>query len=147
MFYRRRFIAVVVSAMIIIVSVNAFKKTVQVFKTDRSQQQRSEEPQNINKTNIVNPYEVIDYNKLTNYVHDLEKMHPELIKTFSIGKSVEGRELYAVSLGNGDKKSFSRAPSTVVNTLQQIFCYILQTNMRLAMRKIKLLTGIHIGIF
>ena len=58
------------------------------------------------KQYTVNPYVAYSYENMMDDAKDLEKMYPELVKTSSIGKSVEGRELLLVEFGKGDKKVF-----------------------------------------
>lgn len=55
---------------------------------------------------IVNPYLVYSYEYMLNDASRLAKMYPDLIKTSSIGKSVEGRDLLLIEFGRGDNKIF-----------------------------------------
>lgn len=52
---------------------------------------------------IVDPYTTYSYEILIEDLRQLEERYPELISAFSIGRSVEGRELCAFSLGRGSK--------------------------------------------
>lgn len=54
----------------------------------------------------VNPYQVYSYEDMLADAEELRLMYPELIKTSSIGKSVENRDLLLIELGRGDKKIF-----------------------------------------
>ncbi len=54
----------------------------------------------------VNPYQVYSYEDMLADAEELQRMYPELIKTSSIGKSVEERDLLLIELGRGDKKVF-----------------------------------------
>lgn len=55
---------------------------------------------------VVNPYLEYSYETMMNDVEKLKNMYPELIKTSSIGKSVEGRDLLMVEFGRGSEKIF-----------------------------------------
>lgn len=55
---------------------------------------------------IVNPYVVYSYEYMLNDASRLEKMYPDLVKTSSIGKSVEGRQLLLIEFGRGKNKIF-----------------------------------------
>ena len=54
----------------------------------------------------VYPYQAYSHEFVVNDANKLSKMYPELIKTGSIGKSVEGRDLVMIEFGKGDKKIF-----------------------------------------
>lgn len=54
----------------------------------------------------VYPYQAYSYEFMISDAKRLEKMYPEIIKTDSIGQSVEGRELLLIEFGKGDKKIF-----------------------------------------
>lgn len=54
----------------------------------------------------VYPYQAYSHEFVVNDAKKLSKMYPELIKTGSIGKSVEGRDLVLIEFGKGDKKIF-----------------------------------------
>lgn len=53
---------------------------------------------------IVNPHTAYSYEAMIEDAEMLSKRYPDLIKTKSIGKSVEGRDLRLIALGNGEKK-------------------------------------------
>ncbi len=53
---------------------------------------------------IVDPYNTINYEQLKLLISKLESAYPELIKSFSIGTSVEGRSIPAFYLGKGDMR-------------------------------------------
>ncbi len=53
---------------------------------------------------IVDPYSVISYELLKLYIGKLEATYPELISSFTIGESAEGRAIPAFSLGRGEMK-------------------------------------------
>ncbi len=55
---------------------------------------------------VVNPYQEYGYENMLSDVEKLKNMYPDLIKTSSIGKSVEGRDLLLLKFGRGDKKIF-----------------------------------------
>ena len=55
---------------------------------------------------VVNPYVEYSYNMMLNDAQALAKMYPDLIKTSSIGRSVENRELLLIEFGRGDTKVF-----------------------------------------
>jgi murein tripeptide amidase MpaA len=50
---------------------------------------------------VVKPKQVYTYEEMQRDMNILQKMYPNLIKTQTIGKSVDGRNLYAVKLGTG----------------------------------------------
>ena len=50
---------------------------------------------------VVDPYRNADSETVAQYIKKLEEMHPDLISSFSIGKSVEGRDIMGVRLGRG----------------------------------------------
>jgi murein tripeptide amidase MpaA len=50
---------------------------------------------------IVNPRQVYTYEEMKRDIGKLQEMYPGLIQTTTIGKSVDGRNLYAVKLGTG----------------------------------------------
>lgn len=52
----------------------------------------------------VNPYEVYSYETMRSDVAELQKMYPQLISSYSIGTSAEGRELTAFNFGRGERK-------------------------------------------
>ncbi|MFG6114127.1 M14 family zinc carboxypeptidase [Halobacillus sp. MO56] len=53
---------------------------------------------------IVNPKTIYSYNQMVKDITKLRNAYPGVIRTDVIGKSVEGRNLYLVKVGNGDKK-------------------------------------------
>ncbi len=55
---------------------------------------------------VVYPYQKYSYETMLEDVKKLQRMYPELIKTSSIGKSVEGRDLLLIEFGKGDEKVF-----------------------------------------
>lgn len=57
-------------------------------------------------TNIVNPMQVYSYNKMVRDIQELYKAYPDLISYKVIGKSEYGRNIYAVSIGNGKPTAF-----------------------------------------
>ena len=59
----------------------------------------------INAT-IVNPRQNYTYEQMERDIAALKKQYPDLIQTQVIGKSVDGRNLYAVKLGKGSKEIF-----------------------------------------
>jgi SH3-like domain-containing protein len=52
-------------------------------------------------SDVVNPRQVYSYYQMELDIRSLEAMYPELIKSSVIGKSVDGRNIYAVRLGFG----------------------------------------------
>ncbi len=52
---------------------------------------------------IVYPYEWTyhDYLEVTHYLYDLEGAYPEIVDVYSIGQSVQGRELWCIEFGEG----------------------------------------------
>jgi len=57
-------------------------------------------------SHVVNPFQEYSYEEMMNDAKDLQEMYPDLIRFHSIGKSVEGRELLLIELGNGARKVF-----------------------------------------
>ena len=55
---------------------------------------------------IVNPKQTYTYERMVADINSLKKQYPYLITTEVIGKSVDGRDLYAVKVGNGSKEIF-----------------------------------------
>ncbi|SEP83150.1 Zinc carboxypeptidase [Virgibacillus subterraneus] len=53
---------------------------------------------------IVNPKTVYSYNQMVSDITKLKNAYPGIIRTNVIGKSVEGRDIPLVKVGNGDKK-------------------------------------------
>lgn len=56
--------------------------------------------------NIVNPYKTYTYEHMQADIQKLTKTYPKLISSKIIGKSVDGRNIYAIKLGNGKKEIF-----------------------------------------
>jgi SH3-like domain-containing protein len=52
-------------------------------------------------SDIVNPRQVYSYYEMEIDIQSLEVMYPDLIQSTVIGKSVDGRNIYAVKLGSG----------------------------------------------
>lgn len=55
---------------------------------------------------VVYPYQAYSYETMLVDAEKLKNMYPDLIKTSSIGKSVENRDLLLIEFGRGDKKVF-----------------------------------------
>ena len=55
---------------------------------------------------VINPYQVYSYETMLNNAKQLQHMYPDIIKTSSIGKSVEGRDLLLIEFGRGANKIF-----------------------------------------
>ena len=53
---------------------------------------------------VVNPYVTYSYEQMNADVNLLQKMYPDLISAYSIGKTTEGRDITAFTLGKGDRK-------------------------------------------
>jgi subtilisin family serine protease/murein tripeptide amidase MpaA len=51
------------------------------------------------------------YVQMQKDISDLEKMYPDLIQKSVIGKSLDGRDIYAIKLGNGKNEVFVNASS------------------------------------
>ena len=51
---------------------------------------------------VVDPYRNTDSDIIAGYIKKLEEIHPDLISSFSIGKSAEGRDIMGIRLGRGD---------------------------------------------
>lgn len=54
---------------------------------------------------IVDPRVTYSYDRMLEDISFLEHTYPELISSFSIGKSVEGRDITAFTLGKGEKRA------------------------------------------
>ncbi|NLP52719.1 M14 family metallocarboxypeptidase [Bacillus sp. RO1] len=50
---------------------------------------------------LVNPRQNYSYEQMVSDLHSLKVMYPDLIQLITIGKSVDGRDIYAVRLGKG----------------------------------------------
>jgi peptidoglycan hydrolase-like protein with peptidoglycan-binding domain len=55
---------------------------------------------------IVNGKQIYSYNEMKRDINRLAFLYPDLIETKIIGKSVDGRNIYAVKLGFGEKEIF-----------------------------------------
>ena len=55
-------------------------------------------------TDIVNPYQTYTYEQMQKDIYKLQNTYPDLIKVENIGRSVDGRNIYAVKLGKGNVK-------------------------------------------
>lgn len=55
---------------------------------------------------VVDPYHAYSYDEMTEDAQALQTMYPDLIRTRSIGESVEGRPLLLLELGNGKRRVF-----------------------------------------
>ena len=55
---------------------------------------------------VVNPLQEYSYETMLSDTKKLENMYPELIKTSSVGKSVEGRDLLLIKFGRGKNRIF-----------------------------------------
>jgi g-D-glutamyl-meso-diaminopimelate peptidase len=58
----------------------------------------------INKNGVVNPKQTYTYERMQKDIKRLEAFYPQLIQSKIIGRSVEGRNIYAVKLGRGMKE-------------------------------------------
>lgn len=54
----------------------------------------------------VDPYHEYSYENILEDAEELQEMYPELIRLKSIGKTVEGRDITLIELGNGSRKVF-----------------------------------------
>ncbi len=73
----------------------------------------------------------LKHEQLVRKLHELKKRYPEFIKLEKVGQSVEGRELYLVTLGNGPRSVLMWSQMhgnepTATNALLDIFNYLLQ---------------------
>lgn len=55
---------------------------------------------------VVNPYQAYSYETMLANTEELKRIYPDLIRTSSIGTSVEGRDLLLIEFGKGDTKIF-----------------------------------------
>src|SRR5699024_7643956 len=55
---------------------------------------------------FVNPMKTYTYDHMVKDIKDLQKAYPDLITYHVVGKSEYGRDIYAVSLGNGKATTF-----------------------------------------
>jgi glucan-binding YG repeat protein len=55
---------------------------------------------------LVNPRTVYTYEQMETDIQELQNLYPDLIQTQVIGTSVDGRNLYAIKLGKGEKEIF-----------------------------------------
>lgn len=57
-----------------------------------------------NHSNMVNPKNSITYGKYNYYLRVIAQLYPEFTEIEKIGKSVQGRSIYALRVGNGKKE-------------------------------------------
>ncbi|MBS4218967.1 M14 family metallocarboxypeptidase [Bacillus sp. FJAT-49711] len=88
---------------IVTVYVNGKKQTGYIHVKDVGDKKASKPTGN---TNIVNPLKVYSYSNMINDIKKLQKAYPDLITYKVIGKSEYGRNIYAVSIGNGKPTTF-----------------------------------------
>lgn len=55
---------------------------------------------------IVNPRQVYSYNQMVSDIKQLQRAYPDLIQYKVVGKTEYGRDIYAISLGNGKATAF-----------------------------------------
>jgi murein tripeptide amidase MpaA len=60
----------------------------------------------IKNVNVVNPLQVYTYEKMEKDIKRLKEIYPDIIHTEIIGKSVDGRNIYALKLGKGKTEIF-----------------------------------------
>ncbi len=60
----------------------------------------------VSAEHVVYPYQEYSYETMLEDAKKLQRMYPELIKTSSIGTSVEGRDLKLIEFGRGETKVF-----------------------------------------
>ncbi|MCL6585021.1 MAG: M14 family metallocarboxypeptidase [Anoxybacillus sp.] len=63
----------------------------------------------IDSRGVVNPNQTYTYEQLMKDLNRLQTFYPDLIQVQIIGKSVEGRNIYAIKLGKGSKEIFMNA--------------------------------------
>ncbi|HZG59634.1 MAG TPA: M14 family metallocarboxypeptidase [Anoxybacillus sp.] len=63
----------------------------------------------INSNGVVNPKQTYTYEQMQKDIKRLETFYPQLVQSQIIGHSVEGRNIYAVKLGKGQKEIFMNA--------------------------------------
>ncbi|MCA1031413.1 hypothetical protein LCL95_10295 [Bacillus timonensis] len=60
----------------------------------------------ITSLDVVNPKQIYSYTQMQADIATLQEYYPDLIHTEIIGQSVDGRNLYALKLGNGEHEIF-----------------------------------------
>ncbi|MCL6626282.1 MAG: peptidoglycan-binding protein [Alicyclobacillus shizuokensis] len=55
---------------------------------------------------IVNPYQTYTYNKMVQDIQSLTRKYPDLVHSEVVGRTVYGRDIYAVSIGKGKPTAF-----------------------------------------
>ncbi len=55
---------------------------------------------------VVNPYQTYTYNKMIQDIRSLTRMYPDLVHSEVVGRTVYGRDIYAVSIGKGKPTAF-----------------------------------------
>jgi hypothetical protein len=90
----KRISFILISVLCIILTLPAFYKAPRLFASE------------IKSPDIVNPYKYYTYWQMTKDMAELKAKFPKLVNYFSIGKSVEGRDIWVVTLGTGKKKAF-----------------------------------------
>jgi g-D-glutamyl-meso-diaminopimelate peptidase len=63
----------------------------------------------VDSKGIVNPNQTYTYEQMQRDIQRLQSFYPGLIQTQIIGHSVEGRNIYAIKLGNGKREIFVNA--------------------------------------
>jgi len=76
-----------------------------ILREEEPEEPANTSPAPIQKTDLItNPYKGYSYSRLKKEIDKLQIQYPDLIEAESIGKSVGGRDIPLVRLGNGEKK-------------------------------------------
>ncbi|WP_083632231.1 M14 family metallopeptidase [Domibacillus antri] len=89
--------------------------------------------------NYIDPFKTITYSQMVKDLKELVQWHPEIASLESIGKSVDGRELYALKLGTGKEEVLVNAShharehmtTNVVMEMADQYAHLYKTNGRM----------------
>ncbi|WP_083256189.1 M14 family metallopeptidase [Domibacillus iocasae] len=86
--------------------------------------------------NYVDPYKIITYSQMVKDLKELIQWHPDIASLETIGKSVDGRDLYALKLGTGKEEVLINAShharehitTNVVMEMADQYAHLYKTN-------------------
>ncbi|WP_018394687.1 M14 family metallocarboxypeptidase [Bacillus sp. 37MA] len=86
--------------------------------------------------NYVNPFKTITYSQMEKDLKELVLWHPDIASLETIGKSVDGRDLYALKLGTGKEEVMVNAShharehitTNVIMEMADQYAYLFKTN-------------------
>ena len=92
-----------------VITVGAFQKTPDGLFTDVNVYDSNDHVYKVYPAlpqHVVYPYQAYSYEMMLSDAQRLQSLYPDLIKTSSIGKSVENRDLLLIEFGRGENKIF-----------------------------------------